>query len=105
PSSTGHPAFQSSFQSQNLEQSSQQPTIRPPTLVQQQNQVQKPIYVNGRLIDSHGKAQSRRNSQNQQALWNKESSQRTDQSQFTPIDPPELTINIKQYQLNSHRDF
>ncbi|KAA6374190.1 MAG: hypothetical protein EZS28_030285, partial [Streblomastix strix] len=41
-SSVGHPCFQSSFQSQNLEQSnqqySQQPTIRPPTLVQQQNQ-------------------------------------------------------------------
>ncbi|KAA6364409.1 MAG: hypothetical protein EZS28_040063, partial [Streblomastix strix] len=92
PSSAGHPAFQSSFQNQILEQMNQQynqlPTIRPPTLVQHQNQVQEPRYVNGRLIDQPGTALLRRVSQNQQPLWNRESLQRTDQSQFTPIDPP-----------------
>ncbi|KAA6372954.1 MAG: hypothetical protein EZS28_031518, partial [Streblomastix strix] len=109
PSSSGHPAFQSSFQTQNSEQLNQQynqlPTIRPPTLVQQQNQVQEPRYVNGRLLDSPGVALSRRIAQDQQPLWNRESLQRTDQSQFTPIDPPELTINMTQQQFNAHRDF
>ncbi|KAA6366794.1 MAG: hypothetical protein EZS28_037680 [Streblomastix strix] len=38
-------------------------------------------------------------------LWNRVSLQRTDQSQFTPIDPPELTINMTQQQFNAHRDF
>ncbi|KAA6393670.1 MAG: hypothetical protein EZS28_010805, partial [Streblomastix strix] len=32
-------------------------------------------------------------------------SQRTDQSQFTAIDPPELTINMTLQQFNAHRDF
>ncbi|KAA6393724.1 MAG: hypothetical protein EZS28_010747 [Streblomastix strix] len=109
PSSAGHSAFQSSFQSQNLEQLNQQynqlPTIRPPTLVQQQNQVQEPRYVNARLLDSPGIAQTRRISQDQQPLWNRESLQRTDQSQFTPIDPPELTINMTQQQFDAHREF
>ncbi|KAA6400291.1 MAG: hypothetical protein EZS28_004178 [Streblomastix strix] len=106
PSSVGHPTFQSSLQSQNLEQSSQQLTIRPPTLVrQQQNQDQEPRYVNGRLIDSPGTILARRIALDQQLLWNKESSQRTDQNQFTPIDPPELTINMTQQQFNAQRDF
>ncbi|KAA6381103.1 MAG: hypothetical protein EZS28_023371 [Streblomastix strix] len=109
PSSAGHPTFQSSFQSQNPEQLNQQynqlPTIRPQTLVQQQNQVQEPRYVNGRLIDSPGTALARRISQDKQPLWNRENSQRIDQSQFTPIDPPELTINMTQQQLNAYRDF
>ncbi|KAA6388111.1 MAG: hypothetical protein EZS28_016358, partial [Streblomastix strix] len=109
PSSAGHPAFQSSFQNQNLEQLNQQynqlPTNRPPTLVQQQNQAQEPRYVNGRLIDSLGTALSRRISKDQQPLWNRKSLQRTDQSPFTPIDPPELTINMTQQQFNAHRDF
>ncbi|KAA6404282.1 MAG: hypothetical protein EZS28_000191 [Streblomastix strix] len=85
PSSAGHPAFQSSLQSQNPEQLNQQynqlPIIRPPTLIQQQNQVQEPKYVNGRLIDSPGTALSRRITKDQQPLWNSESLQRTDQSQ------------------------
>ncbi|KAA6365621.1 MAG: hypothetical protein EZS28_038852, partial [Streblomastix strix] len=109
PSSSGHPAFQSSFQTQNSEQLNQQynqlPTIRPTTHVQQQNQVQEPRYVNGRLIDSPGTYLSRRIAQDQQPLWNRESLLRTDQSQFTPIDPPELTINMTQQQFNAHRDF
>ncbi|KAA6387834.1 MAG: hypothetical protein EZS28_016640 [Streblomastix strix] len=109
PGSTYHPTFQSSFQSQNPEQLNQQynqlPTIRPSTLVQQQNQVQKPIYIHGKLIDSPGSALTRRTSQDQQPLWNRESLQRTDQSQFTPIDPPELIINMTQQQFNAHRDF
>ncbi|KAA6357972.1 MAG: hypothetical protein EZS28_046501, partial [Streblomastix strix] len=106
PSSTGHPAFQSSFQSQNLEQPSQQPTIRPPTLrQQQQNQTREPAYVNGRLLDSPGTALTRRIAQDLQPLWNNEIPQRTDQSQFTPVDPPELTINLSQQQFNAHRDF
>ncbi|KAA6354272.1 MAG: hypothetical protein EZS28_050201, partial [Streblomastix strix] len=109
PSSAGHSAFQSSFQTQNAEQLNQQynqlPTIRPPTLVQQQNQVQEPRYVNGRLIDSPGTALSRRIAQDQQPFWNRERLQRTDQSQFTPVDPPELTINMTQQQFNAHRDF
>ncbi|KAA6378054.1 MAG: hypothetical protein EZS28_026421 [Streblomastix strix] len=91
-SSAGHPSFQSSFQSNNPEQSSQQytqqPTIRPPTLIQQQQiQTQEPVYVNGRLLDSPGIALRRRIEQDLQPLWNKEISQRTDQSLFTPIDP------------------
>ncbi|KAA6391068.1 MAG: hypothetical protein EZS28_013402 [Streblomastix strix] len=109
PSSAGHPAFQSSFQSQNSEQLNQQynqlPKIRPPTFVQQQNQAQEPRYVNGRLLDSPGTALSRRIAQDQQPLWNRESLQITDQNQFTPIDPPELTINMTQQQFNGHRDF
>ncbi|KAA6322775.1 MAG: hypothetical protein EZS28_054396, partial [Streblomastix strix] len=106
PSSTGHPAFQSSFQNQNLEQPSQQPTIRPPTLrQQQQNQAREPAYVNGRLLDSPGTALTRRIAQDLQPLWNNEIPLRTDQSQFTPIDPPELTINMTQQQFNAHRDF
>ncbi|KAA6388976.1 MAG: hypothetical protein EZS28_015495, partial [Streblomastix strix] len=109
PSSAGHPAFQSSFQIQNPEQLNQQynqlPTTRPPTLVQQQNQVQEPRYVNGRLINSPATALTRRISQDYQQLWNRVNSQRTDQSQFTPIDPPELTINMTQQQFNVHRDF
>ncbi|KAA6360502.1 MAG: hypothetical protein EZS28_043971, partial [Streblomastix strix] len=106
PSSTGHPAFQSSFQSQNLEQPSQQPTIRPPTLrQQQQNQAREPTYVNGRLLDSPGTALTRRIAQDSQPLWNNEIPQRTDQSLFTPVDPPELTINMSQQQFNAHRDF
>ncbi|KAA6403398.1 MAG: hypothetical protein EZS28_001080 [Streblomastix strix] len=109
PSSADHPTIQSSFQSQNPEQLNQQYnqllTIRPPTLIQQQNPVQEPRYVNGRLIDSHGTALSRRSSQDQQPLWNRKNSQRADQSQFTPIDPPKLTINMTQQQFNTHRDF
>ncbi|KAA6384155.1 MAG: hypothetical protein EZS28_020321 [Streblomastix strix] len=106
PCSAGHPAFQSSFQSKNLEQSSQQPTIRPPTLMQQQqNQVREPVYVNGRLLDSPRTALTRRIAQDSQPSWNNEIPQRTDQSQFTPIDPPELTINMTQQQFNAHRDF
>ncbi|KAA6358454.1 MAG: hypothetical protein EZS28_046019, partial [Streblomastix strix] len=109
PSSAGHPAFQSSFQSQNSEQSNQQynllPTIRPPTLVQQQNQAQELRYVNERLIDSQGIALSRRISQDQQPLQYKQISQRIDQTLFTPVDPPELSINMNQQQFNGHRDF
>ncbi|KAA6392883.1 MAG: hypothetical protein EZS28_011586 [Streblomastix strix] len=108
PSSAGHPAFQSSFQSQNSEQLNQQysqlPTVRPPTLIQQQNQVQEPRYVNGRLIDSPGKALTRRISQDQQPLWNMKSTKRTDQSPYTPVDPTELTINLNQQLFNAHRD-
>ncbi|KAA6391587.1 MAG: hypothetical protein EZS28_012886 [Streblomastix strix] len=106
PSSTGHPAFQSSFQCQNLEQSSQQPTIRSLALKQkQQSKVQEPRYVNGRLIDQPRTALLRRISQDQQPLWNRKSLQRTDQSQLIPIDPPELTINMTQQQFNAHRDY
>ncbi|KAA6363401.1 MAG: hypothetical protein EZS28_041072, partial [Streblomastix strix] len=106
PSSTGHLAFQSSFQNQNLEQPSQHPTIRPPTLrQQQQNQAREPAYVNGRLLDSAGTALTRRIAQDLQPLWNNEIPQRADQSQFTPVDPPELTINLSQQQFNAHRDF
>ncbi|KAA6337650.1 MAG: hypothetical protein EZS28_052768, partial [Streblomastix strix] len=109
PSSAGHPTVQSSFQSQNPEQLNQQynqlPTIRPSTLVQQQNQVQEPRYVNGRLIDSPRTALTRRISQELQSLWNRENSQRAYQSQFTPIDPPKLTINMTQQLFNAHRDF
>ncbi|KAA6372490.1 MAG: hypothetical protein EZS28_031983, partial [Streblomastix strix] len=106
PSSTGYPAFQSSFPSQNIEQSNQQPTIRPPKLMQQQqNQVREPAYVNGRLLDSPGTALTRRIAQDSQPSWNNEIPQRTDQSQFTPVDPPELTINMSQQQFNARRDF
>ncbi|KAA6358403.1 MAG: hypothetical protein EZS28_046070, partial [Streblomastix strix] len=106
PSSIGHPTFQSSFQNQNLEQPSQQPTIRPPTLrQQQQNQAREPAYVNGRLLDSPGTALTRRITQDSQPLWNNEIPQRTDQSLFTPVDQPELTINMSQQQFNAHRDF
>ncbi|KAA6375742.1 MAG: hypothetical protein EZS28_028730, partial [Streblomastix strix] len=106
PSSAGHPAFQSSFQNWNLEQSSQQPTIRPPTLrQQQQNQMREPVYVNGSLLDSPGTALTRRIAQDLQPLWNNEIQQRADQSQFTPVDPPELTINLSQQQFNAHKDF
>ncbi|KAA6376087.1 MAG: hypothetical protein EZS28_028385 [Streblomastix strix] len=109
PSSAGHPAFQSSFQSQNPEQLNQQynqlPIIRLPTLVQQQNQVQEPRYVNGRLIDSPGTALTRRISQDKQPSWNNEIPQRTDQSLFTLVDPPKLSINMILQQFNAHRDF
>ncbi|KAA6401692.1 MAG: hypothetical protein EZS28_002777 [Streblomastix strix] len=106
----GYPAFQSSFQSQNFEQLNQQynqqSMIRLPTLVQQQqSQVQEPIYVNGRLLDSPGTALTRKIVQDQQPLQNRESLQRTDQSQFTPIDPPQLSIILNQQQFNAHRDF
>ncbi|KAA6379185.1 MAG: hypothetical protein EZS28_025289, partial [Streblomastix strix] len=43
--------------------------------------------------------------QDLQPLWNNEIPQRTDQSLFTPVDPPELTINKNQQQFNSDRDF
>ncbi|KAA6373743.1 MAG: hypothetical protein EZS28_030729, partial [Streblomastix strix] len=110
PSSAGHPTFQSCFQSQNLEQSnqqySQQPTIRPPTLMQQQQiKAREHVYINGRLLDSPGTALTRRIAQDLQPLWNKENSLRTDQSLFTPVDPPELTINITQQQFNAYREF
>ncbi|KAA6382535.1 MAG: hypothetical protein EZS28_021939 [Streblomastix strix] len=106
PSSTGHPAFKSSFQNQNLEQAVQQPTIRPPTLMQQQqNLVREPVYVNGRLLDSQGTALTRRIAQDSQPSWNNEIPQRTDQNLFTPVYPPELTINMSQQQFNAHRDF
>ncbi|KAA6394289.1 MAG: hypothetical protein EZS28_010185 [Streblomastix strix] len=68
-------------------------------------QVQEPRYVNGRLIDSPVTALTRRIAQDQQPLWNRESLQRTDQSLFTPVDPPELTINMNQQQSNAHRGF
>ncbi|KAA6387430.1 MAG: hypothetical protein EZS28_017046 [Streblomastix strix] len=95
PSSAGHPSFQSSFHSQNLEQTnqqySQQPSIRPPTLIQsQQNQAREPVYINGRLLISPGTALTRRIAQDLQPLRNKKNSQRVYQSQFTPKDPPEL---------------
>ncbi|KAA6353370.1 MAG: hypothetical protein EZS28_051103, partial [Streblomastix strix] len=106
PSSTGYLALQSSFQSQNLEQSSQQPTIRPPTLMQQQpNQARESVYINGRLLDSPGSALTRWIAQDPQPSWNDEIPQRTDQSLFTPVDQPELTINMSQQQFNAHRDF
>ncbi|KAA6402575.1 MAG: hypothetical protein EZS28_001905 [Streblomastix strix] len=108
PSSAGHPTFQYSLYNNNFEQSNQQynqlPKFRPSTLGQQ-NQVQEPRYINGRLLDSPGVALSRRIAQDQQPLWNRECLWRTDQSQFTPIDPPELTINMTQQQFNAHRDF
>ncbi|KAA6371617.1 MAG: hypothetical protein EZS28_032858 [Streblomastix strix] len=92
PNSAGHPTFQSSIQSQNTEQSkqqfSQQPTIRPPTLIQQQqSQAKEPVYINGRLLDSPGTALTIRIVQDLQTLQNKEISQRTDQSFITPVDP------------------
>ncbi|KAA6335835.1 MAG: hypothetical protein EZS28_052928, partial [Streblomastix strix] len=106
PSSTGHPSFQSSFQSWNLEQPSQQPTIRPPTLrQQQQNQAREPVYINWIQLDSPATALTRRIAQDLQPLWNKEIPQRTDQSLFTQVDLPELTINTSQQQFNAHRDF
>ncbi|KAA6363924.1 MAG: hypothetical protein EZS28_040549, partial [Streblomastix strix] len=106
PSSSGHQAFQSSFQSWNLELPSQWPTIRPPTLrQQQQNQAREPAYVNGRLLDSPGTTLTIVIAQDSQPLQNNEIPQRTDQSLFTPVDPPELTINMSQQQFNAHRDF
>ncbi|KAA6374041.1 MAG: hypothetical protein EZS28_030433 [Streblomastix strix] len=69
PSSIGHPAFLSSFLNQNLEQPSQQPTIRPPTLVQQpQNHAQEPRRINERLLDSPGKASKRKITQDLLAI-------------------------------------
>ncbi|KAA6394109.1 MAG: hypothetical protein EZS28_010367 [Streblomastix strix] len=65
----------------------------------------EPVYINGRLLDSTGTALTRRIAQDLQPLWNKENSQRVDQDQFTPIDPPELTINMTQQQFSAHRDF
>ncbi|KAA6377412.1 MAG: hypothetical protein EZS28_027063 [Streblomastix strix] len=81
--------------------------IRPSILVQhqQQSQVQEPRHVIGRLLDSPGTTLSRKIAWDKQSLWNRESLQRTDQSQFTPIDPPELTINMTQQQFNAHKDF
>ncbi|KAA6357266.1 MAG: hypothetical protein EZS28_047207 [Streblomastix strix] len=106
PSSTGHPAFQSRFQSQNLEYSSQQPTIRPPTLMQQQqNLAQEPVYIYGRLLNSPVTALTRRIAQDSQQLWNNAILQRTNQGLFIPVDSPERTINMSQQQFNAHRDF
>ncbi|KAA6367239.1 MAG: hypothetical protein EZS28_037232, partial [Streblomastix strix] len=80
--------------------------IRPPTLMQQQqNQAREPVYINCRLLDSPGTALTRRIAQDSQPSWNNEIPQRTDQSLFTPVDPPELTINMSQQQFNAHRDF
>ncbi|KAA6366385.1 MAG: hypothetical protein EZS28_038086, partial [Streblomastix strix] len=66
-------------------------------------QVQEPRNVNGRLTDSPRTALTRRIAQNSQQLWNKVSSQRKDQNLFTPIDHPELSINMNQQQFNAHR--
>ncbi|KAA6367358.1 MAG: hypothetical protein EZS28_037115 [Streblomastix strix] len=72
---------------------------------QQQNQAREPVNINVKLLDSPGTALIRRIAQDLQPLWNRESLQRTDQSQFTLIDPPELTLNMTQQQFNAHRDF
>ncbi|KAA6402494.1 MAG: hypothetical protein EZS28_001975 [Streblomastix strix] len=90
---------------QSNQQYSQQPTIRPPTLVQQQqSQARELVYVNERLLDSPGTALTKRITQDLQPSWNKKIPYRTDQSLFTPVDPPELTINMSQQQLNAYRD-
>ncbi|KAA6353998.1 MAG: hypothetical protein EZS28_050475 [Streblomastix strix] len=84
-----------------MQQTQQQNLLTPstPSLVQKQR------YVNGRLIDSPGTALTKRISQGQQPLWNRKGSQGTNQSQFTLIDTPELTINTTQQQFNAHIDF
>ncbi|KAA6384032.1 MAG: hypothetical protein EZS28_020441 [Streblomastix strix] len=52
-----------------------QPTIRSPTLMQQQqNQAREPVNINGRQQDSPGTALTRRIAQDQQPLWNRENS-------------------------------
>ncbi|KAA6377345.1 MAG: hypothetical protein EZS28_027130 [Streblomastix strix] len=61
--------------------------------------------VNGRLLDSPTDALSRWIQQDQQPFWNKQSSHITEQSLFTPIDPPELSINMTQKQFNAHKGF
>ncbi|KAA6392930.1 MAG: hypothetical protein EZS28_011541 [Streblomastix strix] len=76
PSSADYPSFQSSFQNQNPEQSielySHQPTIRPPTLIQQQqSQAQEPAYINGRQLESPATVLTSRISFDQEPLWSK----------------------------------
>ncbi|KAA6399032.1 MAG: hypothetical protein EZS28_005449 [Streblomastix strix] len=119
PSSAVLPTFQFNFQSQNSEQLNQEynqlPTIRQPTLAQQQSRVQESRYVYGRLIDSPGTALTRKISQDQQPFRNSKRTQRTDQSlqlQQTPKvnDKHELTtvqcaqrfLSIKKLHIKIH---
>ncbi|KAA6399423.1 MAG: hypothetical protein EZS28_005052 [Streblomastix strix] len=61
--------------------------------------------VFGRQLDSLTDASSRKIQQDQQPFGSKQSSHITDQSLFTPIDPPELFINIIQQQFRVDKDF